>query len=130
MNDKRKNPEWCAAYVAGIGYVSELGKALKKASKVEMARFINSLQYDPDEKEFMIDYISGELVPFYEELKRIPKNDNTNDFKDMESGVSFMRKKAIASFIDNGTSCCGCPRAHSECCADCSTIREFIKGLD
>ena len=61
LSDKNRNPDILAA-VAGIGYVSPHGEALKEVAQVELEFIYDHLKsYTTDEQIFMLDYISGEL---------------------------------------------------------------------
>ena len=58
LSDKNRNPD----ILAGIGYVSPHGEALKEVAQVELEFIYDHLKsYTTDEQIFMLDYISGEL---------------------------------------------------------------------
>lgn len=58
---KNTNPDILAA-VAGIGYVSPHGEALKEVAQVELEFIYDHLKsYTTDEQIFILDYISSEL---------------------------------------------------------------------
>ncbi len=61
LSDKNRNPD-ILAEVAGIGYVSPHGEALKEIAQAELEFIYDHLKsYTTDEQIFMLDYISGEL---------------------------------------------------------------------
>ena len=61
LSDKNRNPDILAA-VAGIGYVSPHGHALKEVAQVELYFIYDHLKsYTTDEQIFILDYISSEL---------------------------------------------------------------------
>jgi hypothetical protein len=61
LSDKNRNPDILAA-VAGIGYVSPHGEALKEIAQAELEFIYNHLKsYTTDEQIFILDYISSEL---------------------------------------------------------------------
>lgn len=61
LSDKNRNPDILAA-VAGIGYVSPHGEALKEIAQAELEFIYDHLKsYTMAEQIFILDYISGEL---------------------------------------------------------------------
>lgn len=61
LSDKNRNPDILAA-VAGIGYVSPHGEALKEIAQAELEFIYDHLKsYTTDEQIFILDYISSEL---------------------------------------------------------------------
>lgn len=61
LSDKNRNPDILAA-VAGIGYLSPHGEALKEVAQVELEFIYDHLKsYTTDEQIFILDYISSEL---------------------------------------------------------------------
>lgn len=61
LSDRNRDPD-ILAEVAGIGYVSPHGEALKEVAQVELEFIYDHLKsYTTDEQIFMLDYISGEL---------------------------------------------------------------------
>lgn len=58
---KNTNPE-ILAEIAGIGYVSPHGEALKEIAQAELEFIYDHLKsYTTDEQIFILDYISSEL---------------------------------------------------------------------
>lgn len=61
LSDKNRNPDILAA-VAGIGYLSPHGEALKEIAQAELEFIYDHLKsYTTDEQIFILDYISSEL---------------------------------------------------------------------
>lgn len=61
LSDRNRNSDILAA-VAGIGYVSPHGEALKEVAQVELEFIYDHLKsYTTDEQIFILDYISSEL---------------------------------------------------------------------
>ena len=61
LSDKNRNPD-ILAEVAGIGYVSPHGEALKEIAQAELEFIYDHLKsYTTDEQIFILDYISSEL---------------------------------------------------------------------
>lgn len=61
LSDRNRDPD-ILAEVAGIGYVSPHGEALKEIAQVELEFIYDHLKsYTTDEQIFILDYISGEL---------------------------------------------------------------------
>lgn len=61
LSDKNRNPD-ILAEVAGIGYVSPHGEALKEIAQAELEFIYDHLKsYTMAEQIFILDYISGEL---------------------------------------------------------------------
>lgn len=61
LSDRNRNPDILVA-VAGIGYVSPHGEALKEVAQVELEFIYDHLKsYTTDEQIFILDYISSEL---------------------------------------------------------------------
>lgn len=61
LSDRNRNPDILAA-VAGIGYVSPHGEALKEIAQTELEFIYDHLKsYTTDEQIFILDYISSEL---------------------------------------------------------------------
>lgn len=61
LSDRNRNPDILAA-VAGIGYVSPHGEALKEIAQAELEFIYDHLKsYTTDEQIFILDYISSEL---------------------------------------------------------------------
>lgn len=61
LSDKNRNPD-ILAEVAGIGYVSPHGEALKEIARTELAFIYDHLKsYTTDEQIFILDYMSSEL---------------------------------------------------------------------
>lgn len=61
LSDRNRNPDILAA-VAGIGYVSPHGEALKEVAQMELEFIYDHLKsYTTDEQIFILDYISSEL---------------------------------------------------------------------
>lgn len=61
LSDKNRNPDILAA-VAGIGYLSPHGEALKEIAQAELEFIYDHLKsYTMAEQIFILDYISGEL---------------------------------------------------------------------
>lgn len=61
LSDKNRNPDILAA-VAGIGYLSPHGEALKEVAQAELEFIYDHLKsYTTDEQIFILDYISSEL---------------------------------------------------------------------
>lgn len=61
LSDKNRNPDILAA-VAGIGYVSPHGEALKEIAQAELEFIYDHLKsYTTDEQIFILDYMSSEL---------------------------------------------------------------------
>lgn len=61
LSDRNRNPDILAA-VAGIGYVSPHGEALKEVAQVELEFIYDHLKsYTTDEQIFILDYISSEV---------------------------------------------------------------------
>lgn len=61
LSDKNRNPDILAA-VAGIGYLSPHGEALKEIAQAELEFIYDHLKsYTTDEQIFILDYMSSEL---------------------------------------------------------------------
>ena len=61
LSDKNRNPD-ILAEVAGIGYLSPHGEALKEIARTELEFIYDHLKsYTMAEQIFILDYISGEL---------------------------------------------------------------------
>lgn len=61
LSDRNRDPD-ILAEVAGIGYVSPHGEALKEIAQVELEFIYDHLKsYTMAEQIFILDYISGEL---------------------------------------------------------------------
>ena len=61
LSDKNRNPD-ILAEVAGIGYLSPHGEALKEIAQAELEFIYDHLKsYTTDEQIFILDYISSEL---------------------------------------------------------------------
>lgn len=61
LSDRNRDPD-ILAEVAGIGYVSPHGEALKEIAQVELEFIYDHLKsYTTDEQIFILDYISSEL---------------------------------------------------------------------
>lgn len=61
LSDKNRNPD-ILAEVAGIGYLSPHGEALKEIAQAELEFIYDHLKsYTTGEQIFILDYISGEL---------------------------------------------------------------------
>lgn len=61
LSDRNRDPD-ILAEVAGIGYLSPHGEALKEVAQVELEFIYDHLKsYTTDEQIFILDYISSEL---------------------------------------------------------------------
>lgn len=61
LSDRNRDPD-ILAEVAGIGYVSPHGEALKEIAQAELEFIYDHLKsYTTDEQIFILDYISSEL---------------------------------------------------------------------